>query len=122
MKFKLPVIKDNKIEEFEADFSNNLLAQMKWEREFEEQSKQESLDNYIQRINTLKESSKGIVNMSLALSALKAIYCFMDCDYFRNFKEFVKLMDFSNQEWIEKFTKVFNEIGEYLKNSSQVKN
>jgi hypothetical protein len=46
----------------------------------------------------------------------------MDCDYFRNFKEFVKLMDFSNQEWLDKFTKVFAEIGDYLKNSSQIKN
>jgi hypothetical protein len=88
--------------------NTSIEAEKKWETEFKENAKAETLFAYISRI--VEKDKKDI--MANSLSALKALYCLIESDDVTTFKQFCSLFDFSEKErftkLIDKMTNVFN--------------
>ncbi len=112
IKTKLPCwnsqIKDNKkvVSDYDliVTINTSITAEQKWEEEFKEQAKNETLFNYIARIGS---SNLKTADTSLLLSAFKALYCLIECEDILNFKQFLTLFDFSEEK---RFEKLINEV------------
>lgn len=73
-------------------------SQEVWERECPRLAEKEGLFDYIDRI------SKSEMNMAKAISALKAIYCFMVFEKPITMIEFLRMFSFTDQKYIDDLT------------------
>lgn len=87
--------------EIEVDVDASLAMEYRWEKNFPELAKRESLTSYIERINNQDEASKKASYMS----ALKAVYCVFESDSLPTFESFLKLFNLSDQEYLDKLQK-----------------
>ena len=109
IKFTLPVLEQelvgNKIVKSVKDMTCYLdisaASQEVWEREFPIQAKNEGLFDYIARIKA-KSASVDKSNISLIISALKAIYCVIRFEKPMSKDEFLSLFNFTDADYYGK--------------------
>ncbi len=124
MKVQLPIVVKNEIvnkkhvfeteeRDFEVDMS--LACQMRWETKFPELAKTETVVDYGQR--TAKMSS---TNAAVILSKLKFLYCLFDTEM--SFIQFVKMFDFTSEDYVKGLIARIEEIFQLVLDSSSEKN
>ena len=109
IKFTLPVLEQelvgNKIVKSVKDMTCYLdisaASQEVWEREFPIQAKNEGLFDYIAKIKA-KSASVDKSNISLIISALKAIYCVIRFEKPMSKDEFLSLFNFTDADYYGK--------------------
>jgi len=86
----------------------SVYAEQRWEENFPANAAKETLFAYCERI--LGEEKK--VTKAKVLSALKALYCFIESDKLPDFKSFCQLFNIAEVDYVneltEKMTLVFN--------------
>lgn len=105
IKFTLPVLEQELVgtkivkttKEMTCYLDVSATAQEVWEREFPAQAKQEGLFDYIERIRKVAKD-KG-TNVSVVISALKAIYCMIKFEKPVSKDEFLSLFTFTDAEY-----------------------
>lgn len=123
MKIKLPVqtkelvkgqiVKKESEKEFDLDTS--LASEIRWEAKFPDQSRNEDLFSYTQRIQKNEGLSAPII-----LSKMKALYCWFDTDV--SFIDFVKMFDLADAKYTEHLTHRIQEVWEAIQGESVEKN
>lgn len=106
IKTKLPVL-DKELDEtqkkvvfhpreIDVEIDTSLFAEERWEQNFPQNAKNETLFAYVERIQKsgLMESKAHI------LSNLKALYCFLESKELPDFKSFLKLFDLADAEYL----------------------
>ncbi len=87
-----------KTRDINVTIDTSLFAEERWEANFPANAKNETLFNYVERINTAgKLNDKAHI-----MSNLKALYCFMEGDEIADFKSFCQLFDLSDGEYLNK--------------------
>ncbi len=74
----------------------SVLAEKRWEENFPNNAKTETLFNYVERIQ-----KAGITDAARVLSGLKAIYCFIVSDEIENYDAFLQLFDLADTEYLK---------------------
>ena len=123
MKIKLPVqMKElvkgqivKKESEKEFDLDTSLASEIRWEAKFPEQSRNEDLFSYTQRIQKNEGLSAPII-----LSKMKALYCWFDTDV--SFIDFVKMFYLADAKYTEHLTHRIQEVWEAIQGESVEKN
>lgn len=113
MFFKLPVLKevfkgeDILSEEGVIDCELNLTldAQQTWEDTFPEMAKKISLFDYVDKMKDVK-----IQDQATAMISLKILFCFLIFEDKMNYRDFVRLFTFANEEYFIKLTKTITDI------------
>lgn len=90
------LIKEKK--EIQISIDTSIFAEERWEINFPENAKKETVFAYIERV---KESGL-IEDKALILSHLKALYCFVEGSEIADFKSFCQLFDWSDEEILNK--------------------
>jgi hypothetical protein len=127
MKVTLPIITKNEIVDgkhikeyaekaFNLDMS--LACQMRWEAAFPEMAKKENLVDYSKRIRDLDEFSLPVI-----ISKMKTMYCYFDTETVPlTFMQFLKMFDFTYEEYVKKLTDRIKEIFNIIFESASEKN
>lgn len=104
---------------FVLDFSLN--AQMRWEKRFPEQAKNEELVLYAERMEKAEMHLKnGAVSLATLTAKMKVLYCYFDTDL--TFIEFVALFDLSKKEYANKIIEQIKLAFEIITNEAVEKN
>lgn len=74
----------------------SVLAEKRWEENFPHNAKNETIFNYVERIQ-----KAGEMDAAHILSGLKAIYCFIVSDEIENFDAFLQLFDLADVEYLK---------------------
>ena len=124
MKAKLPIITKDEIvdgkrifeyAEKEVEINTSLTCQIRWEANFPEQAKRESIIDYAKRMKDLNTQDPAVV-----LSRLKAIYCFIEIDC--SFIEFIRLFDMTQPAYLKKLEKTIEDAFQVVFSSAAEKN
>lgn len=123
MKFKFPVqtkkLVNGKIKKqkgfVDFDIDTSVASQMRYEINFPDLAQHEDLYGYSQRIRSIE----GLTTAKI-LSELKLLYCWIETEL--SFIEFLKLIDLTDKEFVEDFTKAITNAFDLILNSSAEKN
>lgn len=100
--------------EIKVAIDTSLFAEERWEANFPNNAKKETLFAYIERI---KEA--GLIDSRAhVLSNLKALYCFMEGEDIPDFKSFCQLFDLSDAEHMERLVNKIKFVFEIVIGSS----
>ncbi len=84
----------------DVNVDTSIFAEERWEANFPENAKMETLFAYLERVN-----NGGLVkDKSYLISNLKAFYCFLESEQLPSFKSFCQLFDGSDSEYVTKLT------------------
>lgn len=83
--------------DIKVKIDTSLFAEERWEKNFPAQAKNETLFNYVERVQTAGLTDKGHI-----LSNLKALYCFMEGDEIADFKSFLQLFNLADTVHLQK--------------------
>ena len=125
MKVELPILKDElkdgilvrheKTEVFELDTS--VYSEERWEQHFPQLAEREGLFQYIERVQ--KDSLNERVRVA---GMLKALFCFIESDCIKSYKDFAKLFNLAAPEYTEKLINTIKDSFQIVLNGSAVKN
>lgn len=102
--------------EIKVAIDTSLFSEERWEANFPNNAKKETLFAYIERI---KEA--GLIDSRAhVLSNLKALYCFMEGEDIPDFKSFCQLFDLSDAEHMERLVNKIKFVFEIVLGSSTV--
>lgn len=124
IKIKLPINKreliDGKIvdnlSEIIAYVDISVFAEERWEKNFPELAKNETMLTYLTRLEKLRKSKKDI-NSTTVKSMLKVLYCCLESDELPTFKSFVQIFD-TTDTLFEKQFKIIEDVLKYVQTSS----
>ena len=100
---------------FEIDTS--VYAEERWEKNFPDLAKKESLFQYIDRVK-----NESITDRVRLTAMLKAIYCFIESDAVPTYKDFAKLFSLSDSKYTEELINKLITAFKAICGSSSVKN
>lgn len=125
MKIELPILIDEMVdgvlvrrekkEVFELDTS--VYSEERWEQNFPHLASHESLFQYIERIQ--KDASIERVKVACML---KAIFCFIESNYLKSYKDFAKMFNLAAPEYTTRLITILKNSFDMVLNGSAVKN
>lgn len=126
IKIKIPtnlreIIEDRIVEtpgEFVAKLDVTVYAEERWQINFPENAKRETLFAYVERMQ--EQNKVGAKDNVTIISNLKALYCFLEADELPDFKSFLQLFDLSDQITLDKQVKVIKTAFELVMRQSAV--
>lgn len=84
--------------DIEVSIDTSIFAEERWEANFPNNAKNETLFAYIERVK-----SKGLIeNKAQIVSNLKALFCFMEGKEIADFKSFCQLFDLADEKYTSK--------------------
>ena len=92
----------------------SVFAEERWEQHFPHNAEKETIFAYTERVH--KQGNKESV--AWVLSALKAIYCFMESDELSTFKEFCQIFDLAEDDYLPKLVEKIKFVFEIALSSS----
>ena len=110
------VVNEEKEELFDIDTS--VYSEERWEQHFPAQAKQESLFEYIERV----QHSKDVSDRVRVSAMLKAVYCFVESDTVPSYKQFAQLFVLSNPDYTERLINRLVSVFRAVSEGSAVKN
>lgn len=125
MLIKLPILQQSfedgtllSVEHLETfNIDTSVYSEERWEQHFPELAKNESLFQYVERIQ--KDS---ITERVKVICMLKAIYCFIESDSIPTYKSFAQMINLATSEYTTRMLKALREAFDAILNSSSVKN
>jgi len=105
VQMNLPIIKDGKKSILKCDLDTSMAVEERWEENFPVLAENKSYDSYIMGISEIK-TTKDI------LMGLRLIYCaidFSDSSDKLTWKEFIKIFNFSDTDYIRKLSQVLSD-------------
>ena len=126
MRILLPLLKQDivndqlisKEEEVEFDLDTSVYSEERWEQNFPAQAAHEGLFQYIDRIHKADSSSERVKVASM----LKAVFCFLEADQVRSYKEFLKMFNLATPEYTTKLVDKLISAFRLVLGASAVKN
>lgn len=125
MKIELPMLKQeieggelvSTEQSIQFDVDTSVYSEERWEQNFPILAEHEGLFSYIDRIQ-----QEAISERVKVASMLKAIYCFIESDAIRSYKEFAKMFILSAPEYTERLITKLHSAFKLILGSSSVKN
>lgn len=124
MKAKLPIVtRDEVVDgkrvfeyfEKEVEINTSLTCQIRWEANFPEQAKRESIVDYTKRMEGMDAENPAVI-----ISRLKAIFCFIEMEC--SFIEFIKLFDMTQPVYLKKLETAIEKVFQIVFDSAAEKN
>lgn len=102
--------------EINVAIDTSIYAEERWEANFPQNAKKETLFAYIERVKKVGQlESKAHI-----LSNLKALYCFMEGQDIADFKSFLQLFDLADTNYIKKLVDKMKYVFELVLSTSAV--
>lgn len=92
--------------EITAEINVTLLAEERWEAHFPALAAKETIFAFVERIKNTKETAAN--RHALILSAVKALYCFLQSAELPDFNSFAALFDLSDEATTQKQMNILN--------------
>lgn len=97
----------------------SIFVEERWEKNFPELAKRETLLTYLSRIQNLRQKSSDKPSIAEVGSMLKVLYCCLESDDLPTFKSFVQMFDTTDELFAEQF-KIMEDVLKYVQTSSVV--
>lgn len=99
----------------DVKIDTSIFAEERWESNFPQNARRETLFAYVERIKT-----DGLNDKAHILSNLKALYCFIEGDAIPDFKSFCQMFDIADGEYLNELTNKMRVVFDIALNGSAV--
>ena len=99
----------------DVKIDTSIFAEERWESNFPQNARRETLFAYVERIKT-----DGLNDKAHILSNLKALYCFIEGDAIPDFKSFCQMFDIADGEYLNELTSKMRVVFDIALNGSAV--
>ena len=99
----------------DVKIDTSIFAEDRWESNFPQNARRETLFAYVERIKT-----DGLNDKAHILSNLKALYCFIEGDAIPDFKSFCQMFDIADGEYLNELTNKMRVVFDIALNGSAV--
>lgn len=99
----------------DVKIDTSIFAEERWESNFPQNARRETLFAYVERIKT-----DGLNDKAHILSNLKALYCFIESDAIPDFKSFCQMFDIADGEYLNELTNKMRVVFDIALNGSAV--
>ena len=99
----------------DVKIDTSIFAEERWESNFPQNARRETLFAYVERIKT-----DGLNDKAHILSNLKALYCFIEGDAIPDFKSFCQMFDIAAGEYLNELTNKMRVVFDIALNGSAV--
>lgn len=99
----------------DVKIDTSIFAEERWESNFPQNARRETLFAYVERIKT-----DGLNDKANILSNLKALYCFIEGDAIPDFKSFCQMFDIADGEYLNELTNKMRVVFDIALNGSAV--
>ena len=125
MKINLPLLKQEMVgdqvvcNEYMASFEvdTSVYSEERWEQNFPALAAHEGLFQYIERVQ-----QNAVTERVKVASMLKAIFCFIESEQIRSYKEFAQMFNLAAPDYTEKLIRMLTTAFKSILGSSSVKN